>query len=304
MIGSGPRTFRQETQEFRRIITGFFWLVVTTLLYLGMLWFNLILWGPWSVYALGFALIVVISALTVRRALRKRGRVAWAMRAAVFCALLGWLLFGFRVAEAALPPWDLRWELWTKVVVQFVVGVGIVVDSVVIWALYVEVVDPEHSMRHSGPQMANRLQPIHPTSVGVQGATPKVEYREIPSRTLRYERKRAGDEQNGWELGDVPNIQTREWWEFVRAVLADVDRDEGVTFSEPCAERFNIKGAEYRQTRDALIEEGFLAWRDEGNHNLGVELAFDEVDFWVQFAQQPPTPPKEWFVQQLKEAGL
>jgi len=301
-IGRGPRTTRKETQEYNRLLFGGLFLIALGLLFFGVLWGNLILWGPWSVYIIGFASLLLLTRMRARSDKRSTGSVKPFTICASVCVLVTWAIVGLDVGEATLPPWRLRWDLSAKLPFQVAAVIFMVVFVAVGREAYVELTDPEHSMRHTSPQMANRLEPIWPWSHGVQGKEPAVRVVEIPSRALSFSRQLPGGRV---ELGEIPNLLTREWWNLVRAALHDLDRKNGVRMSEPWAVKFDISPGEFTQTRDALLDAGLLRWRDEQNHNLGAELTFDDGDFWLQYTQElPPPPPRESFIRELENRGL
>ena len=299
--GPGPRTFRQEAQEYRRIFIGWVFLAGSGLVSLGLLWFNLIMWGPISGYLAGSASLLLMGGMAVARDKNRHGFVHWFTWGFSAAVLALWLIIGLEIAANLLPPWEIVWAVHVKCVAQVVIFMLLVVTGFVEWAVFVEIVDPEHSMRHSGPEMSKKLEPIYPWSTGIQGRDVVVETVEIPARSLQFERKR---DDGGWDYGEIPCINTREWWVFIRAVLNDLGNPEGVTFSEPHAKNFGIGQAEYIKVRDAMLDAGLLRWRDDGNHRNGTTPSYREADFWRQYVEHSPPPPKQWYVQRMQKAGF
>jgi len=135
---------------------------------------------------------------------------------------------------------------------------------------------------------------------GVAAQAPEI--REVPSRTLSYRQVRPNTSGTGTTTinGEIPYLNTLRWWRYIKRVIRDKDKPadaDPVTLSEPSADGWGIKPAEYRKVMVELEDEEYperakVRWKDDDNHNAGRELV--DWDFWMAYISTTPPPQESW----------
>lgn len=145
-LGSpGQKIIQHETtaEQLKRIQKTIMWMLLYSLVIIGLTFFDLVLWGPMMGVVLGAAGIVAVIYRRILPAMHERmgrGQVAALTLAVLALSLWGWL--GHELLITIWPPWRVSLPLYAKALIEAVTLVVRVAAGWGVWGMWSELVDP------------------------------------------------------------------------------------------------------------------------------------------------------------------
>jgi hypothetical protein len=252
--------------------------------------------GPSSVFIVFFALMAWYIGLWLHR----HESIHW-------LHVIGVLIVGTGIPYVLDQIWIgyiLPWSPFFKILWSLFCLPVVACGAIIFKRMYVGLIDPHWPPPRVAVERVGRLRYDSPEIV-----EPEIEIREIPSREITFERMRESKDL-GIDYFGIPDMNTREWHQYIRRMLIDYARPESydgdvIGWSETIAhDRFGIAEAEYRRVRNAAIDAGLLKWRNPDHKQEGCVFVETELESWIGFASSPPPPRHDWYVQAINEAMI